>query len=402
MVKQSSKKYRIASACPIAMRCGGCSQIDTPYTAQLAAKDAAMALLFKEEIDAGAQLHPILGMESPFQYRNKVTTPFAPGKRGPNGGREILYGMYELGTHHIIPKSSCLIENEQAQEIINALPPLMKRYRVMPYDEDHRRGFLRHAIVRVGHQSGEILLTLVTNGEQFPGSKSFCRDLVRRCPQITSIVQNINTAHTNTILGQKERRLYGPGFILDQLCGLSFRISSRSFYQVNASQTAKLYEQAIALAQLSGKESVIDAYCGTGTIGLVAASRGAAKVIGVDSIDEAIRDGRENARHNGIENAQFVTADATEFMAEMAESEYDVDVVFLDPPRCGCSEPFLQSLLRLGPQRVVYISCNPKTQVNDLRILSSQGYKTTIIMPVDMFPHTDHIESIAVAEQMEG
>ncbi|MBP3867201.1 MAG: 23S rRNA (uracil(1939)-C(5))-methyltransferase RlmD, partial [Eggerthellaceae bacterium] len=335
----------------------------------------------------------------PFHYRNKVTSPFAPGKRGPNGGREILTGMYAAGTHRIVQTDGCLIENEQAQAIVKAIRSIMKKHRIEPYDENRGTGFMRHVVVRVGHESGEVLVTLVTNDDAFPNSKSFCRELVKRCPFITTIVQNVNTRQTNVILGQQERRLYGPGFILDTLCGLSFRISSKSFYQVNAVQTTVLYDTAVDFAGLDGTQSVVDAYCGTGTIGLVAAKRGAREVIGVDSVESAIRDARENARHNGVENARFVAADATAFMRDMAAAGEGTDVVLMDPPRAGSTEDFCEAVAQLAPARVVYISCNPETQVRDVRWLESRGYRLTVVQPVDMFPHTDHIEAVAVLQR---
>ena len=380
--------------CRVARECGGCSRVEVAYGEQLAAKDARVAELFAEFTDVGMELRPILGMDEPWHYRDKVASPFAPGKRGPNGGREILTGMYAAGTHRLVPTDACLIENEQAQQVIRAIRSIMKRHKIEPYDEDRGRGFLRHAVVRVGHESGEVLVTLVTNSDEFPASKSFCRELVKKCPFVTSVVQNINLRQTNVILGEQERRLYGPGFILDTLCGLSFRISSRSFYQVNATQTEVLYEQAIAAAALTGAEAVVDAYCGTGTIGLVAARRGAAQVTGVDSVESAIRDARENARHNGVENARFVAADATAFMREMAAAGERADVVFLDPPRAGSTPEFLDALAQMAPERVVYISCNPETQVRDVRHLRELGYAPAFVQPVDMFPHTDHIETV--------
>jgi 23S rRNA (uracil1939-C5)-methyltransferase len=254
---------------------------------------------------------------------------------------------------------------------------------------------LRHAVVRVGHESGEVLVTLVTNGDEFPASKSFCRELVKRCPFVTTVVQNINKRQTNVILGQEERRLYGPGFILDTLCGLSFRISSRSFYQVNSTQTSVLYDKAIEFACLTGDEIVVDAYCGTGTIGLVAAKRGAAQVIGVDSVESAIHDAHENAHHNGVGNARFIAADATAFMRDLAAAGERVDVVLMDPPRAGSTPEFLDALASVAPSRVVYISCNPNTQVRDVRLLAERGYEVDVIQPVDMFPHTDHVECVA-------
>ena len=381
--------------CPVARACGGCTCIDVPYDEQLRAKDAYVAGLFDEAFP-GVELRPTLGMDDPFHYRNKVTSPFAPGKRGPNGGREILTGMYAAGSHRIISTEGCLLENEQAQQVVKAIKSIMKKHGVAPYDEDKGTGFMRHVVVRVGHESGEVLVTLVTNEEEFPSSKAFCRELVKRCPFITSIVQNVNTRQTNVILGEREQRLYGPGFILDTLCGLSFRISSRSFYQVNATQTAVLYEQAIAFADLGSGQVAVDAYCGTGTIGLVAAKRSDAEVIGVDSVESAIRDARENARHNGIDNARFVAADASAFMRELAAEGQRVDVVLMDPPRAGSTEEFLDALAALAPERVVYVSCNPETQVRDVRCLLTLGYRLDIVQPVDMFPHTGHVETIVL------
>lgn len=416
MVNQSS-----SAKCSVSRECGACQHMGEPYADQLRAKDARISELFAGAAFASAELRPIIGMDEPFHYRNKVISPFAPGKRGPNGGQAILTGMYASGTHRLVPTEDCLVENERAQQVVKAIKQIMLKYGIKPYDENRGSGFLRHVVVRVGHESGELLVTLVTNEDAFPNSKSFCRQLVKRCPFVTTVVQNVNMRKTNVILGQKERCLYGPGFILDTLCGLSFRISSQSFYQVNAVQTSVLYETAIQLAGLAGPKgtpsdnssagdafaanrggaTVIDAYCGTGTIGLVAASRGAAQVIGVDSVDSAIRDARENARHNGIANARFVTADATAFMRNLASGE-KVDVVLMDPPRAGSTEEFCDAVARLAAQRVVYVSCNPSTQVRDLTWFAERGYIARVVQPVDMFPHTDHIESVALLEKDAG
>ena len=409
-----------SSLCPVARDCGACQLIDVPYEQQLADKDARVAELFAQVADPDV-LRPILGMDDPFHYRNKVSAPFAPGKRiapapgaagrgGQGAGRrqpqapqrEILCGMYAQGSHRIVPSDSCLVENETARKVVLAVRDLMPRFGIEPYDEDAGEGFLRHVVVRVGHTSGEVLVTLVTNGSMFPASKAFCRELMERCPAITTIVQNVNERDTNVILGEREQRLYGPGFILDKLCGLSFRISSKSFYQVNSMQTEVLYEQAIELAGLTGSENVIDAYCGTGTIGLVAAKSGAAEVLGVDSESSAIRDARQNASHNGIENASFVAADAGRFLRELAAEGDHVDVLLMDPPRAGSSPEFLDAAVQLAPSRIVYISCNPRTQVRDIEDLLEGGYVVSAVQPVDMFPHTEHIESIALLTREGG
>lgn len=428
--KQSS------SICAVSRQCGACQHVDEPYDQQLAAKDAWVADLFADVASPEA-LRPIIGMEEPWAYRNKVMSPFAPGRgraggragnrdsegnrngagrnsrnsrngragrkgnkgAGAASGRDILCGMYAAGTHRIIDTSGCLIENEQAKQVIRAIRSIMLKYGIEPYDEDRGTGFIRHAVVRVGHNSGEVLVTIVTNSAQFPNSKSFCRELVRRCPFITTVVQNINERQTNVVLGKREQVLYGPGFILDTLCGLSFRISSQSFYQVNSVQTEVLYRTAIGLAGFTGAEHAIDAYCGTGTIGLVAASMGAARVTGVDSVASAIRDARQNARHNGVENAEFVTADASDFLQDLAvdaAASNEPLILLMDPPRAGSTEKFLTAAAQLAPNRIVYISCNPETQVRDLAFLRKFGYTATVVQPVDMFPHTNHVETVVL------
>ncbi len=408
--------------CPHARECGACQHVNEPYERQIARKQDRLVGLLLEAglLGEGVELLPFLGMDRPYRYRNKVMSPFAAGRREKGGtrgrgckkdgrdgskrvasrrkgpSREILTGMYAAGTHRVVDTRYCLVENEQAQKIVRSVKALMMRYGIEPYDEDEGSGFMRHVVVRIGHESGEVLVTLVTNSEGFPSSRSFCRELVRMCPFITTVVQNVNMRRTNVVLGPKEQRLYGPGFILDALCGLSFRISSQSFYQVNSVQTEVLYLTAIGFAQLDGTQSVIDAYCGTGTIGLVAASRGANSVIGVDTVDSSIRDARENARHNGIENAVFHAADAGAFMRGLAADDQSVDVVFMDPPRAGSTKEFLDAVSVLAPGRVVYISCNPTTQVRDLLYLAEKGYRLEKVQGVDMFPHTDHVETVCL------
>lgn len=431
------------SPCPVDARCGGCKNLCVPYTKQLIDKQLHIERLFAPLAPDGT-ISLIKGMKDPYHYRNKVISPFAPGKklpprgqdrkaidphnrktadvRGAKGGKgkrsqvryEILTGMYAAGSHELVPTDKCLIENETAKKVVLAVRDIMRKHDVAPYREDTGTGFMRHVVVRVGHTSGEVLVTLVTNSDDFPSSKSFCRELIRLCPAVTTVVQNVNERQTNVILGDKERVLYGPGFILDELCGLSFRISSKSFYQVNATQTEVLYRAAMELAGFDGTQVAIDAYCGTGTIGLVAAKSGAARVIGVDSVESAIRDARTNARHNGVENAEFVAGDATDFMCELAKegvlgeespeegAQAGGLVVLMDPPRAGSTEEFLRAAAALAPERIVYISCNPETQARDVEFLDSIGYAVVAVQPVDMFPHTDHIECIVALEPVDS
>lgn len=411
--------------CPYFKECGACSHVNMPYGRQLERKQEYIARLFEREISQGCVLEPILGMECPWGFRNKIVSPFAAEKRKPasrtaksgskgNASRRapgrirserILHGMYARGSHRIIQLDRCPVEHESGRKVVKAVAQIMARYGVPAYDEDAGTGFMRHVLVRVGHNSGEVLVVLVTNGREFTGSKNFAKELVRRCPEITTIVQNVNTRQTNVILGEEDRVLYGPGFILDTLCGLSFRISPRSFYQVNARQTEALYLTAIDWALedaqgARGAESIMDAYCGTGTIGLVAASRSKnACVVGVDKVEDAIRDARKNAVHNGIENAEFVAADAGAFLRERAAQGERFDVLLMDPPRAGSSEEFLRAVAESGVGRVAYISCNPETQARDARILDGLGYKAKRIRAVDMFPHTDHVENVMLFER---
>ena len=420
---KASHQAKSNSPCPVDARCGGCKNLAVPYKRQLVRKQVTIERLFDGIADERA-FSVIKGMKDPYHYRNKVISPFAPGKKLPpapskagtgkaqaKGKRpaaryEILTGMYAAGTHNLVPTERCLIENEVAKKVTLAVRDIMRKHGISAYRESTGTGFLRHAVVRVGHKSGEVLVTLVTNSDEFPSSKSFCRELLRRCPQVTTVVQNVNERQTNVILGDKERVLYGPGFILDELCGLSFRISSKSFYQVNATQTEVLYRCAMDLARFNGTQTAIDAYCGTGTIGLVAAKSGAARVIGVDSVEAAIRDAQQNARHNGIENAEFVAADATDFMEGLAREGLPEDagelVILMDPPRAGSTERFLQAAASLSPARIVYVSCNPETQERDVEFLYDKGYRVVAVQPVDMFPHTDHIECVVALEPADS
>lgn len=408
--------------CSAQKQCGACQLLSLPYEKQLERKQNEMIELFEPFAREGTVFNPIAGMDEPYYYRNKVTSPYVPGRKAKGGKKprgkkgnagaksapqhEILCGMYAAGTHRVINTDSCLLENKDAKQAVLAIRSLMQRYHMEPYNEDDNTGFIRHAVIRVGHTTGELLVTVVTNGKEFPASRNFCRELKKRCPAITTVVQNVNTRQTNVILGDEgEKTLYGPGFIIDELCGLTFRISSHSFYQVNATQTEVLYRKAIEMAHFTGTETAMDAYCGTGTIGLVAAkglpgaeTAHAARVIGVDNVASAIKDARENARHNGIENADFTAEDAGHFMDKLAKEGESLDVLLMDPPRAGSNEQFLRSACSLAPKRIVYISCNPNTQTRDVEYLVKNGYRLTEVQPVDMFPHTNHVENICALE----
>lgn len=379
--------------------------LSVPYDQQLRSKQAEMEALFADLLDGDTCIRPIVGMKDPRHYRNKVVSPYVSAYDKKARRRRVLCGMYERGTHRVIDSRECLIENQEAKRIILAIRDLMSKFGIAPYDEDADTGFLRHVQVRVGHASGEVMVTLVTREDAFPASKAFVRALLKMHPSITTVVQNVNTRQTNVIMGDKERTLYGPGFILDSLCGLSFRISSKSFYQVNVEQTEALYTRAVEMARLTGVETVMDAYCGTGTIGLVAArgvsgGPGAARVIGVEERPDAVADARNNARHNGVAAAEFVADDAGVFMRTLAARGEELDVLLMDPPRSGSTPDFLKAACTLAPHRIVYISCNPKTQARDAEYLVAHGYRIDEMQPVDMFPHTPHTENILSFERV--
>ena len=290
---------------------------------------------------------------------------------------------------------SCLIEDQKADEIIVTIRSMLRSFKIRVFDEDTGYGLLRHVLIRRGFTTGEILVVLVTASPVFPSKNNFVKALREKHPEITTIVQNINGRSTSMVLGDKEHVLYGKGYIEDVLCGLRFRISSRSFYQINSAQTEKLYGKAMELAGLTGKETVLDAYCGIGTIGLIA-SKHAGKVIGVELNQDAVRDAVQNAKKNGITNAQFFCNDAGRFMSHMAARGESADVVFMDPPRSGSTEEFIDAVALMQPKRVVYISCGPDTLARDLKVFAKHGYRAKEAWPVDLFGWTGHVETVAL------
>ncbi|MFB4168652.1 23S rRNA (uracil(1939)-C(5))-methyltransferase RlmD [Virgibacillus sp. JSM 102003] len=331
---------------------------------------------------------PITTMEVPFYYRNKNVMTF-----GLNKKKQIICGLYAENTHQIIPMERSIIHDQKADEIIQTIKGMMKSFKMQPYNEDTGKGFLRHVLVRVGKKSGEIMVVLVAASPMFKGSNNFVKALRKKHPEITTILLNVNNRDTSMVLGKQEKVLFGKGTITDTLCGLKFDISAKSFYQINPVQTEKLYAKAIEMAELTGKETVVDAYCGIGTIGLIA-SKKAGKVIGVESNKDAVRDAIHNSKRNGVKNARFYQGDAGEFMVKMAARGEKADVVIMDPPRSGSDEAFLSSVVKLKPKRVVYVSCNPVTQARDLKYLVKNGYEVDGIQPVDMFPQTVHVEAV--------
>ena len=371
--------------CPHAKKCGGCQLQHLPYEKQLALKQRQA----QELLGGFGPVLPVLGMEEPTHYRNKVTAAFALDAR-----RKIVSGIYQPGSHAVVPVDDCLIEDETADRIIVSIRGMLRDFKIKVYDERSGTGWLRHVLVRRGFATGQVLVVLVAASPIFPTQKPFVRALLEKHPEITSVVLNINDRFGPVVLGTREKVLYGEGFIEDILCGCRFRISPRSFYQINPVQTEKLYSTAVDFAQLTGKETVLDAYCGVGTIGITASSA-AKQVIGVELNRDAVADAIVNARLNGVKNCWFTAGDAGEYMEQMARDGMRPDLVFLDPPRSGSDEKFLSSLLRCAPKRVVYVSCDPETLARDLGVLTGGGYKVQKLQPVDMFPYTRHIECVA-------
>lgn len=410
----STHKTGTKCVCPIAGRCGGCQYVSllsdksvlslkppeggrifkgeeqqnpTPYERQLALKYEAVSRLLCKF----GRVEAIMGAENPYHYRNKVNAAFKHKRNG-----EIISGVYEEGTHNVLQVSDCLIESSQAQEIIASVRSLLKSFKITVYNEDSGYGLLRHVMVRTGYATGQVMVVLVTASPIFPSKKNFAKALLKLHPGITTIVQNINEKQTSMVLGDRNVVIYGKGYIEDELCKKKFRISPGSFYQINPVQTECLYEKAVEFADLSGKETVIDAYCGTGTIGIVASDK-AHEVIGVELNRDTVRDARVNAKINKASNISFYNNDAGQFMVGLAEQNKAVDVVFMDPPRSGSSEAFMSSLLTLAPDRIVYISCGPESLARDLEYMTRAGiYRVEKMVAVDLFPWTGHTEVICL------
>ena len=390
-VQAETKTDRKKSLCPHFKTCGGCQYLDMPYEKQLEHKKKEVSDLLRPF----CKVEEIIGMDDPFHYRNKVHAVMARDRKG-----RIISGVYKEGTHTVLPVETCLIENKKADEIIGTIRELLPSFKIKVFDEDTGYGFLRHVLVRTAHATGEIMVVLITASPVFPSKNNFVKALRKVHPEITTVVQNVNGRDTSMVLGEKEHVLYGPGFIVDVLCGKKFRISSKSFYQINPVQTEKLYNLAIEAAGLTGKETVVDAYCGIGTIGIVAAAA-AKEVIGVELNRDAVRDAVTNAKVNGEKNIRFYNNDAGKFMVQMASQNAHADVVFMDPPRSGSTEEFMDAVAILNPDRVVYVSCNPETLARDLAYFKKKGYKAEKAWAVDQFPMTGHVETVVLLSKGE-
>lgn len=376
-------------SCPVYQKCGGCDWIGKPYEAQLLEKKNRA----EKQMAPFCKLEGIIGMEEPFYYRNKVHAVFDRDRKG-----NVISGTYEKNSHRVVPVEGCFIEDKKSGEIIRSIRDLCKSFKIKIYDEDTGFGLLRHVLVRSGYHTGEYMVVLVLSSPIMPSKNNFVKALRKLHPYITTVVMNVNDKHTSMILGEKEQVIFGKGYIEDKLLGKTFRISPKSFYQINPLQTEKLYGKAKEYAGLTGKEVVVDAYCGTGTIGMILASD-AKEVIGVELNKDAVRDAKINAKANGIKNISFYEKDAGQFLVQMAEQHAKVDVVVMDPPRTGSDEKFLSSVIKIKPKKIVYVSCNPDTLVRDLKYLTKKGYKVKRAHAVDMFAQTsEHTEMVTLLE----
>lgn len=385
-VKKLSKLSpdRIQPKCKICTACGGCQYQQIKYEKQLEYKTNRVKNAINRIAHIDVEVKPCMGAVHPYNYRNKIQVPFAKDRKG-----NVVYGFYRENSHEIIPTKECAIEDKRAAAILWDIKELIKKFNIPTYNEDSGKGILRYVLIRTSYHFPELMVVLVTSIINFPGQRNFVDALIKLHPEITTVVENVNSRHTNVILGSKEKVLYGPGFIKDTICDLTFEISASSFFQINPEQVEKLYKTALNLINIEKNQVVLDAYSGVGTIGLIA-SRNAKKVIAVEIVKDAVKNAIENAKRNNVNNIEFHCGDAGEFI-----TNYDgqLDMVIMDPPRKGSDERFLSCLLNRKPSQIVYISCNPETLARDLEYLSS-CYKVEYVQPVDMFPMTAHVETI--------
>ena len=376
--------------CPIIKKCGGCFYPQDQYQEELKEK----TLFIEKEIKkTKLKIDVKLTVASPLVngYRNKAIVAF---------NQKYEYGLYEEHSQDIIPYKHCLLHEDIMDEILQYIQSYLRKYRVSIYDRKRHKGLLRHVLIRRAIVSDQTMVVLVCNDNVFKGSKNFCNELIKSFPSIKTVVLNVNKRKTSIVLGNDEKVLYGKGFIVDELCGLKFKISPKSFYQINHYQCEILYHKALNLLNLKGNEIVIDAYCGIGTIGMIASSK-VKEVIGVEVNKDAVKDAINNAKMNKISNIKFVNDDATAFMIKLAKQKQKVDCIIMDPPRSGSTKEFMDAIKILSPQKVVYISCDPSTQVRDIKYLAKLGYRSNIMYPVDMFPHTIHVETIVSIQRKD-
>jgi 23S rRNA (uracil1939-C5)-methyltransferase len=383
---------RIESDCKTYSKCGGCSLRHVNYSETLNMKKVAVQNTLRKMLGNNIDVKDTIGMENPMYYRNKLQYPV-----GTNENGEAVIGVYSERTHKIIPTQNCKIQNEISQNIANDILNFINENKIPAYNEETLEGILRHIVIRIGVTTNEIMVTLVVNAMKFPKEKELVEFLTQKYQEIKTIAKNLNNKNTNVILGDKTEIIFGDGYIYDYLGECKFKISPMSFYQVNPIQTKKLYSKAVEYASLTGEETIFDLYCGIGTIGIFASNK-VKKMYGIETIPEAIEDAKENAKLNNIENAEFFVGDVEKVLPDLIEKRnLRADVVFIDPPRKGCDKIALDTILKVEPKKVVYVSCNPATLARDLKILEEK-YEIKEVTPVDMFPFTSHVECVACLE----
>lgn len=384
--------YRIKPSCPVPTACGGCSFQALEYGEQLRIKRAFVLRELERKLGEGVDVRPTVGMESPHGYRNKASVPVRKGRKGLSS-----WGFFRKGTHEIVPCPSCDIEDPLLSKVIGKAGSLLNALKVSPYEEEGNIGSIRGMLARSSRKEGKVLLVLISRTRSFPGKKELVQRIRKDIPEVSSLVLNIQKERTNVVLGDREEILFGPGYIEDELLGLRFRISSRSFYQTNPWMTERLYLRAMEAASLAKEDFVIDAYSGIGTIGLVASAY-AKEVLGIEEVESAVRDAEKNADRNHRDNFHMVLGDCPEVLDSLTREGRKADVLFLDPPRKGSTERFLSAAKSLSPRRIVYISCNPQTLARDVSFLLPE-YRLSFAEPFDMFPMTSHVETLALLEK---
>lgn len=398
---------RVEPKCPVAIVCGGCQLQTMDYAAQLRFKEKKIYGHLKriggvEELVLpgeggmhGVEMEPMVGMENLWRYRNKAQFPCGRNKEG-----KIIFGFYAGRTHAIIEQKDCLLGIEENAVILEIIREFMEDYGIEPYSEQEHRGLVRHVLIRKGFKTGELMVCLVINGEKLAHEKELVERL-RKIKGMTSVSCNINRERTNVILGEKMVNLFGPGYITDFIGEIRYRISPQSFYQVNPRQTEKLYRTALDYAGLTGEETVWDLYCGIGTISLFLAQK-AKKVYGVEIIPAAVADARENARMNGIVNVEFFTGRAEIVLPEQYEKNgIYADVIVVDPPRKGCDKACLDTIIKMEPEKVVYISCDCATLARDVKYLGERGYKVRRVRGIDQFGQCVHVETVVAIQRKD-
>ncbi len=385
-------EHRMETNCETYSQCGGCNlrHMDYAYTIEL--KKNTVETTLKKALGREIKVDETIPMDDPFYYRNKLIYPLGVSENG-----ELTMGVFAEKSHRIIPTRECKIQNQLAQKIAKDIFEFAKQNGITGYNEKTQTGILRHIVIRVGQKTKEVMVTVVVNTLDLPKEKELICFLTERYSEIKTIVKNINVRNTNVILGEKNEVLFGDGYITDVLLGKKFRISNLSFYQVNPIQTEKLYSKAIEYANLTGHETVFDLYCGIGTIGICSSDK-VGKLVGIETIPEAINDAKENAVLNGVKNAEFWVGDVEKKLPELVgKKQLEADVVFVDPPRKGCEKTALETLLEIQPKRIVYVSCNPATLGRDLKVLEEK-YGVEKLAVCDMFAWTGHVECVAVLQ----